>query len=451
MESNKDEAIKCIDIAKGYYKDGDYARALKFAKKSQSLYPSLDEADSVVRLCETKLKSQSSDTLNGDNSQQRTNGEQSRSNSNNEDLSNQAEQERTYTEEHVAVVQRILQNKNDYYGILQLDKSSSQVTEAQIKKSYRKIALQVHPDKNGAPNASEAFKLVGTAFQVLSNDDKRRIYDQFGVDGLKRGGPSQSSPFSSNAGSQFPFGAAGGTRGRYAHYGQDEYVPEMSPEDIFNMFFGGMTSSMDNPFMSSGGFGGAGVTIGLDGRPRIIRQRHHHPFGNHGGMNRGGRRRGSSQSSLDDNEEERANAAAASWFRYIQFLPFIIVIVAQILNGLISTMYSAVLSPSGQYGSGGAPSYSFHPSSAYNYKLFTQQRNVPYYVNPYNFPQAWMQAKQQQSTDANRNTNTGGSSGQVIQFEKQVEEQYISALTKECKKGTGEFQRYCQELERISK
>jgi DnaJ-class molecular chaperone len=55
-------------------------------------------------------------------------------------------------------------------------------TEDDIKKAYRKLALRVHPDKNRAPEAQEAFKKVGQAYTTLSDASKRRHYDMFGTE-----------------------------------------------------------------------------------------------------------------------------------------------------------------------------------------------------------------------------------------------------------------------------
>jgi len=68
--------------------------------------------------------------------------------------------------------------KKDYYEVLGVSRSAS---KDDIKKAYRKLALQYHPDKNpDNKDAEEHFKEVNEAYEVLSNDDKRRRYDQFG-------------------------------------------------------------------------------------------------------------------------------------------------------------------------------------------------------------------------------------------------------------------------------
>ena len=69
--------------------------------------------------------------------------------------------------------------KKDYYEILGVTKKS---TDDEIKKGYKKISLRVHPDKNRAPKAEEAFKKVNQAFTCLSDPRKRAIYDQTGTE-----------------------------------------------------------------------------------------------------------------------------------------------------------------------------------------------------------------------------------------------------------------------------
>ncbi len=118
--------------------------------------------------------------------------------------------------------------KRDYYEVLEVSKTAS---ADEIKKAYRKKAIQYHPDKNpGDKEAEEKFKEAAEAYDVLSNPDKRAKYDQFGFDGL-------------NAGAG---GFGGGGFGGFSGQG-------MSMDDIFSMFgdiFGGGGGF-------SGGFGGS--------------------------------------------------------------------------------------------------------------------------------------------------------------------------------------------------
>ena len=120
--------------------------------------------------------------------------------------------------------------KRDYYEVLEVTKTA---TAEEIKKAYRKKAIQFHPDKNpGDKTAEEKFKEAAEAYDVLSNPDKRARYDQFGHAGM--GGA---------AGNGGPFGGFSGG---------------MSMDDIFSMFgdiFGGRGGG---GFGGFSGFGGGG-------------------------------------------------------------------------------------------------------------------------------------------------------------------------------------------------
>lgn len=107
--------------------------------------------------------------------------------------------------------------KRDYYEVLRVTREASQ---AEIKKAYRKLALELHPDKNpGDPHAEEAFKEASEAYSVLSDSDKRSRYDRFGHQGVDGAGvnfdPSQFTDFADILGDLFGFGDIfGGGRGR---------------------------------------------------------------------------------------------------------------------------------------------------------------------------------------------------------------------------------------------
>lgn len=197
---------------------------------------------------------------------------------------NQGNQDRKYTPEQKAAVIRVRKcAPTEFYEILAVEKTAS---DGQIKKAYRKLSLLTHPDKNGYDGSDEAFKsafltspsatilrgiysaalsaiscivdrvdtsgsdsltkfliVVSRAFQILSDEEKKSKYDKFGGDPDNRfsGGASTSSPFSGFGGGGFP--RPGGGRGPM-------YEEEISPEELFNRFFGG------------GGMGGMGGPFG---------------------------------------------------------------------------------------------------------------------------------------------------------------------------------------------
>src|SRR5690349_5001233 len=75
--------------------------------------------------------------------------------------------------------------KRDYYEVIGVGRSAS---DDDIKKAYRKLALQYHPDRNKAPEATERFKEATEAYQVLSDQEKRSMYDRYGHQAFDRSG-----------------------------------------------------------------------------------------------------------------------------------------------------------------------------------------------------------------------------------------------------------------------
>ena len=122
-----------------------------------------------------------------------------------------------YTQEQVEAVNRIRKCKN-YYEILGVSKD---ISESELKKSYRKLALAFHPDQNSAPGASEALKAVCNAYAVLSDAEKKRQYDLYGDEEPVRSRRSHHQGF--------------------YEYGDPSHgvQADMTAEEIFNMFFSG--------------------------------------------------------------------------------------------------------------------------------------------------------------------------------------------------------------------
>src|SRR6186713_739822 len=87
-------------------------------------------------------------------------------------------------------------SKRDYYEILGVTKSASQ---DEIKKAYRKVAMQFHPDRNpGDKSAEEKFKEAAEAYEVLSDADKRAQYDRFGHAGVSGNGRNSGGAGNAN-------------------------------------------------------------------------------------------------------------------------------------------------------------------------------------------------------------------------------------------------------------
>jgi molecular chaperone DnaJ len=117
-----------------------------------------------------------------------------------------------------------MSEKRDYYEILGVSRDADKTT---LKKAYRKLAIKYHPDKNpDNKEAEEKFKEASEAYEVLNDDGKRRIYDQFGHQGLEGAGHSGPSGFEdifSSFGDIFEdfFGFGGGRGSSRARRGSD--------------------------------------------------------------------------------------------------------------------------------------------------------------------------------------------------------------------------------------
>ncbi|KAJ3053573.1 DnaJ sub B member 13 [Rhizophlyctis rosea] len=106
----------------------------------------------------------------------------------------------------------------DYYKLLTTDRSTD---EDGVKRAFRKMALKWHPQKNKSPEAPDRFLKICEAYDVLSDAQRRAVYDQYGVDGLKNGVPAREG--------------YEGYPGGYQYHN--------NPEETFAHFFGGK-----NPF-----------------------------------------------------------------------------------------------------------------------------------------------------------------------------------------------------------
>ena len=144
-------------------------------------------------------------------------------------------------------------SKRDYYEVLGINRSAD---EKEIKRAYRKLAKKYHPDMNpGDKQAEQKFKEITEAYNVLSDQEKKKLYDQYGFaafeEGFDQGGFKQGG-----AGSGF--GSGGFRSSGFGNGGYQEYHFEGGDDmgDIFGDIFGNMFHGQSGS--QSGSFGGQG-------------------------------------------------------------------------------------------------------------------------------------------------------------------------------------------------
>lgn len=285
MEVNKEQAERCRDIGAEALRSGNYERAVKFLTKSQQLHP-LPGVQALLSQAQKRLKTPeggNSNTTTNDSNQKRNDSNAASSSASSSaaaaagrdttkspplrsqstastTATNSGADGRSYTDSQAELVQRILKakegGKGAHYRVLGVPQDAD---ENALKKAYRKLALKLHPDKNSAPHADEAFKALGLAYATLSDPQKRSIYDRYGDEDPDNSG-----------------GGGGGFR-RHGGGGVHFNGQEVNPEDIFNMFFGG--GMPGGVHMNMGGMpGGFRVySTGFGGMPRAggFGQRHY--------------------------------------------------------------------------------------------------------------------------------------------------------------------------------
>lgn len=240
--ANKEDALKCLSLSKD--PSLTVEQSIKYVEKSLRLYRTLEAENRLKELQNLSSNSATSSTSNGFSTDTKTNTTTINTNTNtktNTTTKNTNSEEQPKTppindSQLKKVKEMLLIDSNDFYGILFLKKSETP-SESEIKKAYRKLALQFHPDKCRVNGADEVFKRIGRAFACLSDPQKRRQYDQFGSGASSFGGGGSGSgghsAFSRGFGSGFP-----------------SFESELSPEDLFNMFF--------QQHGGGGGFGNGG-------------------------------------------------------------------------------------------------------------------------------------------------------------------------------------------------
>jgi DnaJ family protein B protein 12 len=224
MESNKDDSIKCIHVAEQCIKTGDIEKAIRFLNKAERLYPSERAKNLLHHLTTTDKSDDKTDESPPEPGRRSTpsSPHTARKRERRDSHKDCHELQPKYSQEQLEAVRKIRKCK-DYYEILGLSKDCS---DDDLKKAYKKLALKFHPDKNHAPGATEAFKAIGNAFAVLSDQSKRRRYDEFGSEeetARRCGRHSNDYDYS---------------RG---------FEGDISAEDLFRMFFGGNVFTQNHP------------------------------------------------------------------------------------------------------------------------------------------------------------------------------------------------------------
>lgn len=168
----------------------------------------------------------------------------------------------------------------DFYETLGVSKTSS---ADELKRAYRKLALSYHPDKNKSKEAEEKFKEINQAYEVLSDPQKRSIYDQVGHEGFEKGaggggpfGGARGGPFGgTQGGQQGPFTYSYSTGGGGAQGFNFDFGGGSDPFEIFEQFFGGGFArrkprySIAIEFMEA--VSGTEKKVSIDGRTEIIK------------------------------------------------------------------------------------------------------------------------------------------------------------------------------------
>jgi len=395
--ANKEQAEKCLTIGRDALQKGNYDKAIKFLEKSSRLYELPGVRGMIDRAKQTKVaekqreeararekeraknnghnpydrysESNGTRTSNGDGVRRRGSADSNGSSLNREGNSSSGDQ-RSYTPEQQRRAKEILSRKDkNHYAILGVTKTA---TEDEIKKAHRKLARYVHPDKNSAPEAEEAFKVLQRAYDTLSDKQKRANYDQFGDE-------NPASSFNAG-GNGFPFRTAHG-----AGFG-----PHGFPMHEFNAMFPGFDELFGAQFQAQG-----------------------FPAGRHYYYRSGGS--GSSRRRPPQQDEQqfrrRRNEQSAGITMGSLFFPMLLLFVLSFLS----------------YGPEPFNQYSFDKKDPYIVQLRTRKRNVPYHVT-LNFQEENLYFNESKEVWYWRKN----SKGTREQVESRVEETYPQYLKEGC-------------------
>ncbi|KAI8466699.1 MAG: DnaJ-like protein [Monoraphidium minutum] len=345
--ANRDEGLKCLDIARQALAGGDAARAEKFALKAQRLYR-CQQTDDMVREVAAAASGgaargghASPSSGGGDQQQHRGHGHGHGHHRGGQQQQQQQQRDGGAFGEGVEGLRRRggdaarpaprpepevvdpsvtpEQRQLDYYEILMVVRGAD---DDEIKRAYRKLALRLHPDKNKAPKAEDAFKAVSRAFSCLSDADKRAHYDRTGYESRDAAATAAAGRGGGGRGPRAggPFGPMGG-----GFYGDD-----IDPEEIFNMFFG------------AGAFGPQRAYRSHFGNPRYAQ-----------------RRQAPGQGGAAASQEQQQRGALLG---LLQLLPVLLLVFMTLFSG------------------SGDPAYALQRDAKYGHAFETSRLAVPFYV-----------------------------------------------------------------------
>ncbi|KAG8756913.1 hypothetical protein FRC11_004928 [Ceratobasidium sp. 423] len=390
MEANRDDALKSLRLARKHFEGGNLSEARRLADKSISLFPTTDAKEFLATLASAPSPASpvNPPMASGAETHPSAGGAHSRKGKAKADSADGGEKK--WTPEQAAVVKRVRScGATAYYEVLAIEKTAD---ENEVKKAYRKLALQLHPDKNNAPGADEAFKVVSKAFTILSDPQKRAVYDQVGGDPEQRGGGGT------------PSSEMGGMHMRPGH-NHMFFDEEINPEDVFNMFFG--ASGFGGPGFSAGfgnGFGGGPMFTASFGGPRIRVQRFGTP------------RRPAGQQQATEMGDTRSI--------FVQLLPLIALLAISLFSSLFSFITTGGTPP--------YPGFRYDQSGSFKVEQSTSRLNVPYFVSPNEWAEHPI-GKVAEQVKAGTSSASSSDLSRLRSFETVVERRYEEHLYDLCR------------------
>ncbi|GJJ11306.1 hypothetical protein Clacol_005538 [Clathrus columnatus] len=381
---NTDEALKCLRIAQKYRDSNDYPNARKFAQKSINLHPT-PEAQRLLQIIEEAATSDStsastSSTTSASSSSTKATGTETHASSSTTKSrttgsdSGPSTSKVTYTEAQIKLVKRVRNCKvTEFYKILELEKTCE---ENDIKKAYRK---------------------------VLSDPQKRSIYDQSGGDPESRfGGGGGGGDGGEHMAQHFRFGGGPGFEG------------EISPEELFNMFFGGGQMGM-----GGGGFGFGGPVFTTSFGPGGFRR----TYVQTGGVPRQRAAGGGGGGAGGSGQQSR-------WSLILQLAPLLFFF----FFSLASNFSSLFSTPAPAH-----PSYAFFPQEPYTTPRVTSTLSIPYYVSQSEFVKhpIWVSIPE----SLRDKPQPGSVSRPLMQFERIIEQTWKNQMVRLCEAEIGQRER----------